>query len=690
MTMRAEPATLLILTMMLPGAGATAEPDGAIVVTGNALPLPAGAAAYGAVTLEKSRLEREPSGRLENVLRDVAGFQQFRVTDSRAANPTSQGATVRGLGGNASSRTLVLLDGVPAADPFAGYIPWAALAPGRLGAARITRGGGAGPFGSGAVAGVIELFSAGPGTLPRVSAEAALGMRGGISGQVQAAGQLGGGFGSVSARFDRGDGYVLLPAEQAGPADQPARYRQASVAGRAVLPVGDAELQASALAFTDRRRRGLAFTDSLNDGADASMRLVRRGDWGMEALAYVQMRRFTSGFASANAGRSAVTRTLDQYNTPALGIGGKLELRPPAGRSTDVQLGLDARHASGETRERFRFQGGDFTRLREAGGRTLVIGAYAEASVELSESLTLTGGARIDRWRITGGRLLEREFGTGLPVLSDTPADRDGWEPTGRAGMLARLSPMVTARGAAYLGWRLPTLNELYRPFRVGADATAANADLAPERLRGVEAGLDISPSPATALSVTLFHNELRDAIGNVTLSRGPGSFPGVGFVAAGGAYRQRLNLGAIVSRGLEVWGNATIGEVVLAASYALTDARVRGSGTTASSDGLRPAQTALHQASASLGWSRGDDEGLFVVARYIGRRFEDDLQTRRLDEAMTIDASAQVLLGGGWTATLRAENVFDVLVQAGVSESGIIDRGTPRTIWAGLRYELP
>ncbi len=29
-------------------------------------------------------------------------------------------------------------------------------------------------------------------------------------------------------------------------------------------------------------------------------------------------------------------------------------------------------------------------------------------------------------------------------------------------------------RAAAYRGWRLPTLNELYRPFRAGADATAA------------------------------------------------------------------------------------------------------------------------------------------------------------------------------------------------------------------------
>jgi vitamin B12 transporter len=109
---------------------AVASPD--IVVTGRSLPQPAGAAAYGAVTIGGDRLRSEASGRLEDALRDVAGFQQFRRSDSRAANPTSQGASLRSLGGNAASRALVLLDGVPVADPFAGWIPWPALSPDRL------------------------------------------------------------------------------------------------------------------------------------------------------------------------------------------------------------------------------------------------------------------------------------------------------------------------------------------------------------------------------------------------------------------------------------------------------------------------------------------------------------------------------------------------------------------------------
>ncbi|MCA3255720.1 MAG: TonB-dependent receptor [Alphaproteobacteria bacterium] len=671
-------------------APAAAQDAETIIVTGRALPAPAGAAAYGSVTLDRARLTGDSSGRLEGALRDVAGFQQFRRTDSRAANPTSQGATLRGLGGNAASRALVLLDGVPVADPFAGYIPWSALTPDRLAAARVTRGGGAGPFGAGAVGGTIELFSAGPGDAPHAAASLTGGSRDAIEAAAGVAGDLGGGYGSLSGRFERGDGYLLIPEAQRGAADVPSRYRQWSVAARGIAPVGgDGELQARALLFDDNRLRGLAGTASSQGGADASVRLVMRGALPLEAVAYVQTRRFRSGFVSVDAARSVATPTLDQYNTPATGIGGKIELRPRLGAAHELQIGVDVRRAEGETRERFRFTGGQFTRLRRAGGDSLVAGLYIEDSWAATETLTATGGVRIDRWRLSDGRLIETDPVAGVATLSETPADRSGWEPTARAGLRFAPTPAIALRTAGYLGWRLPTLNELYRPFRVGADATAANAALAPERLRGIEAGVDVEPLAALRFGATLYLNELRDAVGNVTLARGPGTFPGVGFVAAGGAYRQRLNLDAVRAQGVEIWGGLAFGDWRLDASYALTDARVRASGPAAALDGKRPAQTPRHQGSATLGWRSAGGAQAAATLRYMGAQAEDDLGLRRLDDVLTVDATASLPLTPGLTLTARAENLFDALVPAGISEAGIVDRGTPRTLWIGLTAAL-
>jgi outer membrane receptor protein involved in Fe transport len=445
------------------------------------------------------------------------------------------------------------------------------------------------------------------------------------------------------------------------------------------------ELQANVLAFTDRRERGTAFTPNGSDGADASLRLVGRGDWGFSALAYLQTRAFQSQFASVSDDRSTAMQVLDQYNTPSTGLGARVEIAPPLGPDLDLRAGADWRRTSGRTQELFTFMNGAPTRGRLAGGISSTVGAFADLSWTLGEVM-LSAGGRLDRWSIRDGFLAERTLATGASLTDSHFADRSGWEPTGRAGLAWRPGDAVTLRAAAYAGWRLPTLNELYRPFRVGADATAANAALSPERLRGAEIGVEYHPSPAIRLGATLFDNRVEDAIANVTIAPGPGNFPGVGFVSAAGSFRMRRNLDSIRSRGLELDGAATLGAWRLDASYALTDARVRASGAAAALDGLRPAQTPRHTASGSLGWA-GHALQASATLRYVSGQFEDDQNSRELDDALTIDARIAVPLRKGLTIEARAENLTDTRIEAAVSADGVIERATPRTLWIGVRF---
>ena len=654
--------------------------SGDIVVTGQALPDAKGDAAFDIVTIDRERIAGTASNRIEDALRDVAGLQQFRRTDSRSANATSQGATLRGLGGNASSRALLVLDGVPQSDPFGGWVTWPAFQTIRLGQARVTRGGGSGVYGSGALSGTIELSSLGPSQADGLIGDVAYGSRNSIDANILAGGRLGGGFGFVTASYARGDGFIPIVADQRGSADIAAPYEQASVAVRGVAPLSlTTELQASALAFTDHRTRGTILSGNGGTGADASLRLVHSGAWRWQALAYVQARKFRSGFVSVNASRTAVAQTVDQFNVPSTGIGARFEVRPPVGDDLELRLGTDIRHTVGETRELFTYVAGRPTRGREAGGSSDTFGAFSEFSAELG-ALTLTGGGRIDRWTIRNGRLIERSLATGAFIRNDRPADRHGWEPTGRIGLAYDAGPL-TLRAAAYLGWRLPTLNELYRPFRVGSDATAANPALQTERSRGVEAGIDWTPVTGVTVRATLFSNRLSRAIANVTLGAGPGNFPGVGFVAAGGAYRQRQNLDAIRSNGVELDARASLGDWRLSASFAYSDVKVRASGVAAGLDGLRPAQVPRHLASATLGW-----RWLSLSGRYVSAQFEDDSNFRILRRATTLDAAANFPLGHRLSLTLRGENLTNAQVDAAVSGLGIVERATPRTLWVGFK----
>ena len=664
---------------------ALADDAETIVVTGQGLDVRAADRTADVVTINRARIAESASARLEAILGDVAGLQQFRRSDSRSANPTSQGLSLRGIGGNASSRALLVLDGVPQADPFGGWVAFPAYATDRIGQIRVTRGGGSGYFGAGALAGTVEIDSRTPGADDPLRATLAYGSRDSLDANASAALVRDRGFATLSAAYARGDGFTPIVGDDRGPIDRPAGYEQASGALRAVLGVADAtELQAGLSAFTDSRERGTPFTANRSEGADASVRLVGRGAWGYSVLAYLQTRGFASQFASINVARTTATATLDQVNTPATGLGGRIEIVPPVGEGIDLRLGADVRALSGRTQELFTFVGGAPTRRRVAGGETRTTGLFVDGSVEAG-GLTVALGGRLDWWRIDNGSLREITIATGMPVTTADYADRQGAEATGRAGLAWSPSDALTLRVSGYRGWRLPTLNELYRPFRVGVDATAANAALAPERLTGVGGGVMLAPLDGVTLSATLFWNRLENAISNVTVGRGPGSFPGVGFVAAGGAYRIRQNLDAIRSTGFELEADYQGGPFVAQGSWSHASPRVEASGAAAALDHLRPAQTPRDLVSATVGWRR-DGAAISATLRHTARQFEDDQNSRSLAPATTLDGYLSLPVIGEIAVVLRGENILDERVEAGISGAGLVERATPRTIWVGLR----
>lgn len=655
------------------------QPD--IVVTAPALPQPAAERLLGVSRIGRERLEEAGGQGVEQLLRESAGVILFRRSDARSGQPTSQGVTLRALGGNAASRALLMLDGVPQTDPFGGWINWPAYDPATLAEVRIVRGGGSVADGPGALAGTIHLTSA----LQRgAGATIEAGSRSALFGSARAGIALGGGTLQLSGYGGRGSGFVPVEADVRGPADRASPY---AYAGGRVRWVGDivpgVAMETALGAFADRRARGLAFTDNRTKGLDVSLRLVGRGGWGWSALVYSHSRNFESSFASADRARTVATRTALQYDVPGRAIGWSAEIRPPVGGGTELRFGTDGRLERGRSDEFGSYVAGQPTRDRSAGGTTEHAGLFAELTRE-QKGWTLSATARLDRWSINNGSRRERSLSTGETLVDERFPKRSGWRPTTRFAAGVPLSPHFELRSAAYLGWRLPTLNELFRPFRAGPDAVAANPLLEPERLRGVEVGADWRRGEAS-VSLTAFANHLLDPIANVTLATGPGSFPGVGFVGAGGSYRQRRNLDRIDVTGLEAAASLTRGEWTVAGSVSLVSARTKATGVAVPLDNLRPAQTSPIGGGASLRWER-DGRSAAVQLRHVGRAFEDDLNRLSLPPATTLDAAAAWPMSSRLALTIRVENLFDARVIAGRTGDGITERATPRSLWLGLR----
>ncbi|ALH80638.1 TonB-dependent receptor [Sphingopyxis macrogoltabida] len=644
--------------------------DELIVVTAGGLLRPASGDEVQTTAI-LSDLDPGLGARIENRLRDEAGIVQFRRSDGRSAHPTSQGVTLRGLGGNASSRALVTLDGVPQADPFGGWVAWSAYDAIRLGGISITRGGGSGADGSGALAGTIGLYSE---MTDGVTASAAYGSRDSFDASASAGTELGSGQVAIDGRYSRGDGFVPVAKGQRGAVDRAAPYEQGGLGVRLRFDAGDnSRIEASVRGFADRRDRGTDFTESKVDGLDASLRVVHdpAGATQWLALTYIQLRDFESGFASVAAGRNSINPALFQ-RVPATGIGARVELRPAIGNANPLRVGADWRRTTGRTEEDFFFTNGVPGRHRIAGGSSDTVGAFAEwTSADPDDGLLWTLSGRVDRWWLGAGYRLERNIAG--PLITDLDfAARQGWEGSGRAG-LRWTSNGFSLRAAGYRGWRLPTLNELYRPFRVGAEVTTANEALKPERLWGGEIGADWSGG-ATKLSATLFANHLTNAIANVTLA------PNL---------NQRQNLDAIDSKGIELAAEQGVGPVTLRATYAYTDAKVDASGAAATLDGRRPAQIAKHGGSVSLRSDGDGPFGGFATLRYVGKQNEDDLGLLILGDALTFDAGLSWRLAKAISIEARGENIFDELVPAAISSTGIVERATPRTIWVGARVSF-
>src|SRR5690349_3168374 len=202
----------------------TADVEVVVVYPPRLAPL-GGDAAFSAVQIGPETLKAVP--RLDQALETAPGVSLFRRTTSLSANPTTQGVSLRAIAGSGAGRALVTLDGAPVNDPFGGWVIWTALPPEGLAGANIVRGAGSGPYGAGALTGVIALQERGS--------------RDGLSALDVSAGERATYRGAVSAGLRdllitasavSTDGYVPVRGPARGAADQPTDLADANISAR--------------------------------------------------------------------------------------------------------------------------------------------------------------------------------------------------------------------------------------------------------------------------------------------------------------------------------------------------------------------------------------------------------------------------------------------------------------------------
>ncbi|MDF3056279.1 MAG: TonB-denpendent receptor [Rariglobus sp.] len=671
--MRFKPLLFLPVTACALFAGDPPVALSPVVVSATRSEQPAQALPVAVTVFTVEDLRASPSLAIDDTLRSDPSFSLFRRTGSLTANPTAQGVSLRGLGPSGASRSLVLLDGIPLNDPFGGWVAWTKLPKLSLSSAEIVRGGGSGAWGNAALGGTVQLLTAPPDG-NHAAAEAYIGDFDTRGGEVAITRSTAGNRTSVTvdAAAFATDGVYLI--RNPGSIDRPASLDYQ----RAQASICSAITDTLTLTVTGRlyaEERGNGTPLQRNSSDEAFFSVVLSGydtqDFTWAAVFYAQDQSFASFFSSVDPTRTTETPANDQYDVPATALGATFTATWTSGSGAITTLGTDFRRVEGETRERFNFALGPFD--RRAGGEQTFLGLFARHDRSVLTALHVSAGARIDTWQNTGG--FRRE--TGPVPLDQTFPDQEGVEFSPHLGLVWQPAPDVRARASAYQAFRVPTLNEYYRPFRVGAVTTNANPDLVPETLTGFETGLDLGrPGAPLGASLTAFVNELQDAVANVTIA--PDT-------------RERRNLDHVRVQGLEASLRARPHRTLtLEAAYLFTDARVTdpGANAPASLDGNRLAQVPRHTLTTSATWNAPFALQLTARARWFSAQYEDDENTLRLAPAATVDLGVSRRFRKHWEVFVAVENLFDAEVETGRTTAGIVSIAPPRWSRAGLRYD--
>lgn len=648
-----------------------------VSITASRTALPVDQTPASVQILNSTQISQSGALELDDVLRQVAGFDLFRRTSSRTANPTTEGISLRGVGSSGASRALVLLDGVPATDPFGGWMNWSQIPRASIESVEMLRGGASNLYGGQALSGVVQVLSKVPeGT------DVDLDLSYGNEGTPNGSGYLGRAFGkwlvSGAGEYFRTGGYVPVEPSQRGLVDNPANSLHRN---------GQFQLQRQ---LGQRSRffvRGLAYDDSRHNGTIIEVNRTRSWQTSagldfeyqngnlLQIRGYGGTEDYHQTFASVAANRNTETLARVQQ-VPSRDWGFSAQQSLAIGTRNTALMGVEFANVIGESGDEI-FTGAAPSSLVNAGGRNHSVGVFGEDIARLTNRWLLTGVLRFDDWQTIDG--FSRTTTLPSQQTSSTQfSDRSETAVDPKLATSYAISDRVAVRASAYRSFRSPTLNELYRSFRLGNALTLANQQLRAERLTGWEAGpTEKFLNGKLKLQQSLFWADVHRPIANVTQSTTPMLIT-----------RLRENLGSTRARGVEAqadWSMLKWSE--LSAQYQFVVARVTSFPANPTLVGLQVPEVPRNEFTFQ---ARYRNPRLFTVAvqgRSSGSVFDDDQNTLPLDSYFKLDAFISRRVNGFMDIYAAGENLLNQHYM--VARTTVITLGSPLVARVGLQLHL-
>jgi outer membrane cobalamin receptor len=685
-------ATLVVPTHRVQSQAAAADttrpkPLGAVVISATRTEQTIRSVPLHVVVIEPKVIETSAAQTVPDLLRMVPGFNTRDVQSHMVTGPGASMVSFRGLGGSSAGRALVLLDGVPAGDPFSGWLDWSRIPLPLLESAEVVRGGGSMVWGSRSLGGVVNLRTIAP-----QRNELRLMMESGSLGTNRAAGSGTIRGGSLTATLGgdvwKTDGFFVLPPEQRGPADTKEENENRAFSGKVSWDASQSLRLWLAGGTFDGGQPPIGSEDRVNfdEGRGGARWLTSKG---VATMSTFTNNRTNYGYNwGYNSGRT--TRTLSRSSvSPARSSGVSLQWTQMAFERHELTVGADASTARGSLREKYSYSGEVAAREREGRGEQSLAGLFLQDVADLGHGVRLLASIRTDRIENSDGRRLVRDLSQGT-IISDslitaTTKNSTTWS----LGLRWQQSSWLAWRGNVYEAFRAPSMYEMYHPrFSSRGTVTEANAGLDPERLKGGEVGVDITLGSSLVTRVTAFTNRVSDPIMDVTIATAgsqPQNIPPCGVMPANQTCGQRQNVPELRTHGIESeleWRPSAPWRLTAGYSFSPTEVRAPGKPI----DGMTAIRSPRHSVLGGVSFDSPRIATIGIDARYVGSRFDDDLNEIELDGFYLLGLRINRSLGQGVTAYLKLENALDEEFEITRTRAGVADMGAPRWLIAGLR----
>jgi outer membrane receptor protein involved in Fe transport len=647
-------------------------------VTANRIETRIGETPASIVMLPRAEIETSAAPTMDDTLRQVAGFSIFRRSSSRNANPTTQGVSLRGVGASGASRSLVLFDGVPLNDPFGGWVQWNRVSPIGVERAEVLRGGASSLYGNGSLSGTINLIPRVPAEKYVFSAEAFGGTQNTMSGSVFTGFHLDDWTADLTAASFQTKGYIPVDEAARGPADSFAGVRSTNFTARLRKSFGGwatvffrpsffGEVRTNGTGLQTNRTHTRQFSAGGDFDLDKFAHRIpnSRAEWQLYGGAQV----YDQVFSAVNA-----TRTTESLNrvqrVPAqvFGFSGRFS---SSVKNHALLFGIEARAVRGASDETA-YVNGLPTSMTGAGGRERTLSGFVQDFVRVGSRLVVAGSVRLDSWENSRGLISTRTLASGLVTTTIFP-DRRESALSPQISFLYRVTDSVSIQAQASKSFRAPTLNELYRNFRVGNVLTLANENLEAEHADNFEAGLSYNRK-TTSFRGTFYWTEVHRPVSNVTLNTTPTLIT-----------RQRQNAGRTRAAGLELEAEGSVGKLNMSLGYLFADSRVTEFLSNSQFVGLAVPQVPKHQFTFQARYPI--EKWTFALqGRASSAQFDDDLNLFRLEPYFQADLFISRRVGENLSVFTGIENLFNSRYSVG--RTPIRTVASPINIRAGFRWK--